>query len=82
MKKIAAGRLPLNNSRNLSQGKTLSSPEFLRLIATFQRIAAISDPIERDFELGRSARDHGTPRGEFRRLFRQWVERQGLGGAA
>ncbi len=64
------------------QAISVPSPEFQRLIATFQRIAAIGDPIERDFELGRSARDHGTPRSEFRRLFWQWVETQVLGGAA
>jgi hypothetical protein len=82
LKNSVAGQLPLNNSRKSSRGKTPSSPEFQRLIANFQRIAAISDPIERDFELGRSARDHGTPRGEFRRLFWQWFGQQDLGGAA
>jgi hypothetical protein len=80
VKNIAAGRLPLNSSPKSQQVKLLSNPEFQGLIATFRRISEISDLIERDFELGRSARDHGTPRGDFRRLFRQWIERQGLGG--
>jgi hypothetical protein len=55
-----------------------SSTEFQRLIASFQRIAAICDPIERRFELNRAAPDHNLPRAEFRRLFELWV----LGGAA
>jgi hypothetical protein len=77
-----AGQLPLNSSRKSSRGKTPSSSEFQRLIATFQRIATINDPIERDFELGRSARDHGLPRQEMRRFYREWAIAQIHGGAA
>jgi hypothetical protein len=73
MKNFAAGRLPQHSSRKSSQGKTPSSPEFERLIATFQRIAAINDPIERRFELNRAAPDHGLPRAEMRNLFEQWA---------
>lgn len=73
MKNIAAGRLPHNNSPKIPQGKTPSSVEFERLIASFQRIAAICDPIERRFELNRAAPDHGLPRAEFRRLFELWA---------
>jgi hypothetical protein len=71
--KNLAGQLSLNNSRNSPQGKTVCSPEFQRLIATFQRIAAINDPIERRFELNRAAPDHGLPRAEMRNLFEQWA---------
>jgi hypothetical protein len=78
MKNLATGQLSLNNSRKSTRGKTPSSPEFQRLIASFQRIAAICDPIERRFELNRVAPTHGLPRAEFRRLFELWV----LGGAA
>jgi hypothetical protein len=78
MKKSIAGRLPLNSSPKSSHSKTPPNPEFQRLIATFQSLAAISDPIERRFELNRTAPDHGLPRAEFRRLFELWV----LGGAA
>jgi hypothetical protein len=71
-----------HRNRKSPQGKTLSSPEFQCLIATFQRIVAISDPIERDFELGRTAKDHGLPRQEIRKLYREWAIAQLGGGAA
>jgi hypothetical protein len=81
-KNHTAGRLSFNDSPKMPQGKTPSSVEFERLIATFRRIAAINDPIERDFELGRSARDHGLPRQEIRRFYREWAIAQVQGGAA
>jgi hypothetical protein len=77
VKNIAAGQLPHYSSSKSPQGKTPSSQESQRLIATFQRIAAIRDPIERRFELNRAAPDHGLPKTEFRKIFELWV----LGGA-
>jgi hypothetical protein len=63
------------------QANSAPNSDFQRLIATFQWIAAINDPIERDFELGRSARDHGLPRQEIRRFYREWALTQ-RGGQA
>jgi hypothetical protein len=78
VKNFATGRLPVNSSRKSSQDKTPSSLEYQRLIATFQRIATISDPIERRFELNRAAPNHDLPRNEMRIMFREWF----LGGVA
>jgi hypothetical protein len=77
MKKIAAGRLPLNSNRKSLWSKTPFSPEFKSMISTFQRISAISDPIERRFELNRSAPDHRLPKTEFRKIFELFWEVQG-----
>jgi hypothetical protein len=78
VKNFATGRLPDNSSPKSSQDKTQDKNDFERLIATHRRISAISDPIERRFELNRIAPAHSLPRAECRRLYELWV----LGGAA
>jgi hypothetical protein len=69
----------MRTKKNSPQVKLDKNTEFERFIATFRRISAIYDPIERDFELGCSARNHLIPRQEIRRIYREWAI-SGVGG--
>lgn len=61
---------------NHSNFSTPKSPEFERLLQSFQSLAQFGDPIREEFELVQSARAHRLLISSYRKMYRSWLLQQ------